>query len=415
MPKSAAARCWGAAAPLSCDGGVSEAAARAMPAPFEDAVQFDALVSECAAAGIARDMLWLRRSDLPAALAEPQHLRLAADALAPLAGADRVRMFALPNQDLVAVWRGAAEPMVARCIVALRHMFADVPELLLDPQTLLRRFTLPRDAALVRLSIAASLPALAGAPVAVDAGLPLTLAALTSLERNLAYADVSRFARRRQVFMRSGDAFQMRWEVRLLSLREIGATLAPDVLMQADPWLLRRLQRCLDRRLLAMLAAQGELQQAGPFGINLSVSSILAPEFLRFDAALPPRLRGLAVIGVALADVIADLPSFTFARDFAAARKYLLLLRDVTPASLALVDAEALSFDLVHLRWSPAWQATPNALAGNNVARLLLGQANSLEAVSWGAAHGITLFQGTVMQPAQRRSDPFAAGLRLAG
>ena len=384
--------------------------------PVDDAMQLDALASECAAAGIARDVLWLRRSDLPTALAEPHHLRLAGDALGPLAAADRLRLFTLPNQDLVAVWRGPAEPLVAACIAALRHMFADVPDLLLDPQMLLRRFTLPRDAAVVRLSIAASLPnAVAAAPLAAEAGAPLTLAALTSLERNLAYADVSRFARRRSVFMRTGDDFQARWEVRLLSIREIGATLAPGALMQADPWLLRRLQRCLDRRLLALLAAQGELHEAGPFGINLSVSSILAPEFLRFDAALPPRLRGLAVIGVALADVLADLPSFRFARDFAAARKYLLLLRDVTPASLALVDAEALGFDLVQLRWSPAWQATPSALAGTNVARLLLGQANSLEAMSWGAAHGITLFQGSILQPPARHPTHLHAGLRLAG
>ena len=82
-------------------------------------------------------------------------------------------------------------------------------------------------------------------------------------------------------------------------------------------WLFRRLTRTLDRRMLALLAAPAGAARRRAVRPNLNVASILSPEFLRFDAALPAALRGQVVLDLMPADIMADPAAFLFARDFA--------------------------------------------------------------------------------------------------
>ena len=362
------------------------AAAMRPPAQMADAARLDRLVAESSATGIGREVLWLELSQIPAGLNAPRHLRLATEALAPLGNADRAQTFALANSDIAMVWRGAAETLVAACTAALQRLFVDDAVLLPDPQTLLRRFSLPRDAAT--------------AEPAPPSGLQLTLAALTSLEANLASADVARFARRRPVcVLDDTHGLVPAWETRQLSVQEIADTLAPGFRLQSDPWLFRRLTRSLDRRMLALLASPGELRDAGPFGLHLNIGSVLAPEFLRFDAALPGRLRGQVVLGLDPADVLADPAAFQFARAFARARHYRLMLRNLSPALLALFGAAGLGLDLLQLRWSPAWAATALPPDRHDPASFIVSHTDSVAALQWGRNGGIRLYQGPIIAP----------------
>ncbi len=351
------------------------------------------LLDACEAAGVGRNALLLRLSRLPRELTRPHHLRLVRAALDGLLRADRAQLFRLsrdPACDLVAVWRGAADAAVQGCLAAIEKLFAgaglpDLPELA-------RRLTLPGDAAVLLWAIdAARAPPAAPPPAAMRAALDTV--GLATLEARLARADVSRFARRRDVCaLDEAGRFALRWEKRFLSVAELSETLAPDHSAQADPWLFRRLTRTLDHRMMALLAAQGELRDAGPFAINLNIGSILAPEFLRFDAALPPGLRGRVVLDLLPADVLADPAAFLFARDFAGARGYRLLLRSVTAELLDVLPLGLSGLDLLQLRWSPALLARDSL--PSDPRRVVLARADTPEAIAWGRARGIGLFAG---------------------
>jgi len=231
----------------------------------------------------------------------------------------------------------------------------------------------------------------------------LTLGTLAALEANLASADVARFARRRDICARNDDgSFRPAWETRILSIRELADTLAPDHDLTSEPWLFRRLTRSLDRRMLALLSAPEELRSAGPFGINLTIGSILAPEFLRFDEALPGRLRGHVVIGLEAADVMTDPAGFGFARDFAHARQYRLLLRGLSMAGFTLLPRARTGIDLVQLRWSQAWAESELAL--DDPATIMVSGADSIAALDWGLVRGVRLFQGRIVSPGTRRN-----------
>lgn len=339
-------------------------------------------VVECVSAGVPRTALWVPPIDGPGA-APARARRALADALNPLLAMDRARLFALPDGHRVAIWRGAGP--------ALPTTGLSQPDT--DGRTA-RLFRLPPDAAALIARVRALTDR--GAPPVAQAAPPLDAAALARLEAALARADVARFARRGAVcVLRPAGGFALAWEHRRLSLREIGEVLAPDRDLAADPWLLLRLRLTLERRLLALLAAADELSGARPFMLDVLSASVVSPAFARFDAALTVGLRGRVTLAFTLADVLADPVAFRFARDYARARAYRILLRAGRLDALPALEFTRLAADLIHARWHPGAAALPSGLAPSAVVL----DTDAAAGIAWGAARGITLFEGRAVRP----------------
>ncbi len=358
------------------------------------------LVRDCSISGVARRVLLLRTDLLPPRLSRPQHLRLAEDALEPLTGADRACRYDLSHARIAISWRGEDPGRLRQALEALEHLLLDAP---LDAPALpefVRLFDLPRDGAAL-LALAGSLsPAEQrehDQALATSAPPPLPRLAAADVERIesvLAHASVARFARRRLVARMGVSAFSLAWEWRHLSMPELMAELAPGRNARVEPWQHRRLKRVLERRMLALLSTPSELRHAGPFSLDLSVEGTLSPEFLRFDAALPPALRGHAVISLRADDVMADLPAYRFARAFTRTRGYRILLRGLTPDLLPLLELSALDLDFAELAWATALVGLdPGALRAGTT-RWVLSRADEPAALQWGQSVGIGLFQG---------------------
>jgi hypothetical protein len=364
------------------------------PSP-EGAEALIGFVNECLAAAASRRALLLQLSHLPPEIAPPERGQVARAALAPLLDADRALAFSLPSGDFVVVWRGDAETLLERSLERLAALFAEGAGL----RVLCRLFELPADAAALLDAAEASLVADARRAELPDTRDPLDPVALASLEQALAHADMSRFVRRRPICALGPDGFRLRWERRSLALGELLSVLAPGRSARAAPWLLRRLTRTLDRRMLALLAAPGELLGARPFSVQLNVTSILGPEFLRFDAALPSTLRGKVTLELLATDVLADLAAFAFARDFARSRGYALALRGIGRELLGVLPPARLGVAWVHLRWSPSLLTLDLEAEGHDPAQLVLSRADCQQAVAWGRVQGITLFAGRAVRP----------------
>ncbi len=348
------------------------------------------LIADCAAAGVTRQALLLRLDRLPPALSRPHHRRLAEAALTPLLRAARAELFQLPGSRLAVTWRGDAETALLEVVDALDHMLADTIVPAPSLRELVFLYDLPKNGDLL---LAASLADDAEAPASADPGPPLDPASLVLLESTLAHADVSRFARRQPVWRFNGVPV-LAWEQRTISLPELADTLLPGRDLTGEPWLYRRLTRTLDRRMLALLSSPGELASAGPFALDLNVASLLGPEFLRFDDLLPAGLRGRVVLVLDPADVVADAAAFGFARAFAHARDYRLMLRHATPAVLSVLSAAALDLDYLLLPWSAGLPDDAPLLDGCQPDQLVLDCGDDPAAVEWGAAAGLQLLTG---------------------
>jgi hypothetical protein len=219
---------------------------------------------------------------------------------------------------------------------------------------------------------------------------------VTSLEGALSGMDVSLFARRHDVCaIGPNDRWALRWEHRYLAVHELAKTLVPLNAIRADRWLFLRLTRTLDHRMMALLAAPQETRGAGPFQLSLNVSSILSAAFLRFDGALSPTLRGEVMLGLLPADIVADPPAFQFARAFARARGYRLLLRSVTADLVPVLPLDRMELDLLELAWSPSL-ANLEMLPARPEA-IVLVRVDSRGAVDWGRSQGIGLFRGAAV------------------
>lgn len=369
-------------------------------------VSLATLVRDCSASGVGRNALLLRTDLLPPALSRPHHIRLAAEALHPLRDADRAQTFELGHDRLAVAWRGDAPTLLQGALDGLRHLMLDAPQGAPTVPELARLFNLPHDGAALMAQASGPSAQQPPAPPPPKAARskptlpPLDLRVLELMEERLSSASVARFTRRRPVCSRTpSGAFALAWETRFLHIGELMDTLAPGRNPYADPWLFRRLTRMLDRRMLALLGMGTELQGAGPFALDLNVSGLLSPEFLRFDAALPQALRGRCIIDLHPTDVLADLPAYQFARAFARARGYHLMLRGLTATLLPALNLAGLDMDYAELRWSPSLAGLDPALLAAPRTRWLLARADDAAAVQWGLGVGITLFSGDVARP----------------
>ncbi len=360
------------------------------------------LVRDCAASGVERRVLLLCTDLLPPWLTQPHHLRLMRDALDPLLSAERARLHDLPTGRLAVSWRGLAPALLERSLDALEHLLGAGCIGPATARSLVRLFDLPHDGAALlaaagREDDAEAAPRRWRAVPAAPPRVPLDAATLAAMERHLAAADMTRFARREPVHRLDGSQVRLAWERRTLSVSELADTLAPGCDIRADAWLFRRLTRILDSRMLALLSAPFELRGAGPFSLNLNVGSILGPEFLRFDSVLPSRLRGHVVLEMQPADVLADPAAFAFARSFAHVRGYRLLLGGVTAKLLPLLSLPSMALDFAQLRWSPDLKRVAPATLRAGDAEWMLSRADDGDAVQWGQGQGFALFGGRAL------------------
>ncbi len=149
--------------------------------------------------------------------------------------------------------------------------------------------------------------------------------------------------------------------------------------------------------MLSLLAAPDELAEAGPFSVALNVASVLGPEFQRFDATLPPALRGHVLIELQTHDILADPESYLLARDFVRLRGFRVGLAGVNASLLGLAMLAHGDFDALLLHWSQELAAiSPEAIvrATGSAADVVLCKSDDRSAITWGLANGIRLFQG---------------------
>jgi hypothetical protein len=346
-------------------------------------------------AGTQRRALLLHTDRLPHALSRPQHQRLARAAITALTQADRAQPFELSRGRIAIIWRDRGGRELETTMAAIGHLLADLPESQAMPLGQLASvYDLPEQADWL-LDELGEESGHAHANGATPTR-PLDVAVLARLEQALAQADMSRFIRWRPVLLLAGAAPVTAWEERYVAAHDIAATLCPDRRIKAEPWLFRRLTRSFDRRMLASMSTTQDLRDSGPFALNLNVGTMLGPEFLRFDAALPAALRGEVTLNLTAPDILSDPSGFVFARNFVSTRGYRLLLRHGSAALLALFDVGAAELDYVEIPYTRTLAADPDSprlLLPANVQIVLTG-VTSPQTMDWARSHGFPLVRG---------------------
>jgi len=215
-------------------------------------------------------------------------------------------------------------------------------------------------------------------------------------------ADLSSVMRRQIAWaLPVGAQPQPLFEEVFVSIEELGQALAPDFQLGNDRWLFQYLTQALDRRVLWLLTRDYPAASRG-LSLNVNVATLLSPEFSDFEEHLPVRARGNILLELQLADVWSDFGAFLFVQNLAQQHGYRLVLDAVRFRALPLIDAKRLGFDYVKLAWDDAlldlaaedeaeFRQAVKALAP---VRVILTRCDRAEAVEFGQAAGISLFQG---------------------
>lgn len=233
---------------------------------------------------------------------------------------------------------------------------------------------------------------------------PMTPARLSSIEKDIMAADLSRVMRRQPIcaaikhkkIRRVFDEFY----INIAHLRRL---IMANVDFLSNRWLFKYMTQLLDAKMLDLLAKRPADYFDTPISLNLNVETLLSDKFATFDAAIKPSIKVSIVIELQIADVFSDMEAFLVAKESVQKLGYRVCLDGVTNQSFIHIDREALGFDLCKVQWnadlvsdlsSPFNQKFKGAIERCGANRVILTRCDNMDALDYGHAFGVTLFQG---------------------
>ena len=235
--------------------------------------------------------------------------------------------------------------------------------------------------------------------------MPFTPALLGQLERALQHADLSNITRRQPVCAIVGKSPPLElFEEIYVALSDLRKALCPNVDIYESPWLLGRLLETLDRRVLESIIHHDAGSFNKNFSLNLTVKTILGPDFQKFDETLNPTLKETVLLEIKQSDIFTDISAYLAARTFASNKGYRICIDTVTADSLLFLNREKLGADFIKLIWNQDLvlfaenKAFLQALKQNDPSRIILCRIDDKMAVELGQAMGLSLFQGYYIQ-----------------
>ena len=227
---------------------------------------------------------------------------------------------------------------------------------------------------------------------------------LAHVEADLNKADLSRIIERQSICAITNDNKIRKvfdeYYIQISSLRQMLHTKA-DFL--SNRWLFRYLTQILDDRVMDLFSMSPMRYFDSSVSINFNIETILSKKFKDFDALIKPLVKHSIIIEIQIGDVFSDISAFVAARNILNKLGYKICLDGVTNLSILQIDREKLGFDLAKLQWNADLEddlgveenkVLMKAIESFGEHRVILTRCDSRQAVNYGQAMGINLFQG---------------------
>lgn len=371
-----------------------------------------------------RSMVQVHLSDLRPFNRRDQHLRAAANIFEPIIKSMSGQLFMLKNGDMFFFFKNEVRGDVETAVQQVKYMFSDDP-LVADEAETHTVFATWLDAVAEFEEIQRIIQVLADAEerrqeeakTRMDAraalrakqkmGEPMTPEILTRIEDALKRADLSNLVRRQFACAIDENMVpEQRFSELFISIQDLRETLMPGVNLVANRWLFNHLTETLDLRMLSMLSKTDRISLSGEISFNINLRTLVSQEFLQFDDNVAASRRGAMIIELQKEDIFSDLGSYLFAREFVQAKGYRVSLDGLTFESMQIINHKRLGADMLKLVWN-----TELIDGGDNVIaqvrkmtedlggdRVVLCRCDNREAIDFGMAAGIGLFQGRYVE-----------------
>ena len=227
---------------------------------------------------------------------------------------------------------------------------------------------------------------------------------LLAIERGLKDLDIGEAIRRQPICASIPKAaVRTVFDEMYINIQHLQQLLGFEVDLLSDRSLFRYLTRMLDVRMLDTIQRSPSRYLLNPVSLNLNIETLLSNRFAEFDAVVKPGTKVSIVIEMQIADVFTDMAAFITAKDVMHKLGYRICLDGTSDLSFPQIDRANMGFDLVKLMWnadrksnlsSESNQRLKEAVKRCGANRVILTRCDSKEAVEFGQAMGITLFQG---------------------
>lgn len=232
-----------------------------------------------------------------------------------------------------------------------------------------------------------------------------SMSGLPAIERDLRRADLRKIVRRQPVCAVLGDGNNVRkvFDELYIHIAHLRQTLNAEMDFFSNRWLFKYLTQILDERMLSQIRQDPQSYCGSPVSLNLNAETLLSSWFSEFDAVIQPSMKVSIVIEVPVVDVFADINGFVIARNEVQKLGYRVCLDGLTTKSFLNIDREKLKLDLLKIQWNADVEGDlqnkdnrdlAQAIETCGTRRIILCRCDSKQAVEYGKALGISLFQG---------------------
>lgn len=235
--------------------------------------------------------------------------------------------------------------------------------------------------------------------------MPFTPTLLAQLEKALLHADLSNIIRHQPVCAIVGKSPPMElFEEVYVAISDLKKAVCPNVDVFQAPWLFNRLMGTLDKRVLENVIHHDGGAFTKNFSLNLTVKTILGPDFQKFDDSIDPSHKQTILFELKQSDVLADIPAYLTACQLAHGKGYRVCLDMVTFDSLPFIQREKLGLDMIKIVWSSSVLQTPvsdelrAAVKAVDPMRIILCHVDDKNAIEYAGQLGISFFQGYYIQ-----------------
>lgn len=356
------------------------------------------------------------------------HVRTAAGLFDQLIATLQGQLFVLGNGDLLFIYKQDCHAAVESVVKRIRFMFNDDP--LTSEQEGRPQFVTWFDVSGAYEDFLGFVRKLLDAPAVLSPTSPASLpppmtpvrrrsravslspAILARIETGLMGVDLTNAIRQRVVCALTEKLSPEPWFNELdISLTELVSTLVPDLDLEGNPLLFRRLTETTDRLILALLAKPSFDVEPIDISVNLNVSTVVSDAFLEFRQRASAKRLAQLIIEFDCTDVFTHLSTFLSAQEILQSQGYRVCLDAVSPKALAMIDVARLGVDLVKVFWEyelgegdPAMQRALRAVvAAIGPSKVILSRVDSFDGIAFGQAIGIALYQGRYID--QLRSE----------
>ncbi len=199
-----------------------------------------------------------------------------------------------------------------------------------------------------------------------------------------------------------------------ISVPVLEETLSPGLSLTSNRWLFNDLTEDLDTVMLRVLSDPEE-HSSKRFSINVNLSSLASPKFVKFDAELPADRRSGVVLEINKTDVMENMRLYRELCPFLRSRGYRILLDGLSFLNVAALDFSGIECDFAKVFWS----SEITSLTADELERItvkvrrkdqplfVLARCDAAESLRFARAVGITMVQGRLVDHMVKKNIPF--------